>query len=73
LQGLKNALKSGGLAEISAKVEELRRVVQDAGATVYQQAAAQRTQQQTRQDTPQPGAAQQEQKTVDAEYETVDG
>jgi hypothetical protein len=33
----------------------------------------QRTQQQTRQDTPQPGAAQQEQKTVDAEYETVDG
>jgi molecular chaperone DnaK len=73
LQGLKNALKSGGLAEIRAKVEELRRVVQDAGATVYQQAAAQRTQQQTRQDTPQPGAAQQEQKTVDAEYETVDG
>jgi molecular chaperone DnaK len=73
LQGLKNALKSGGLAEISAKVEELRRVVQEAGTTVYQQAAAQRTQQQTRQDTPQPGAAQQEQKTVDAEYETVDG
>jgi molecular chaperone DnaK len=73
LQGLKNALKSGGLAEISAKVEELRRVVQDAGTTVYQQAASQRTQQQPSQEAPPPGEAQQEQKTVDAEYETVDG
>jgi molecular chaperone DnaK len=72
LQGLKNALKSGGLAEISAKVEELRRVVQEAGTTVYQQAASQRTQQQTSQEAPPPGDAQQEQKTVDAEYETVD-
>jgi len=72
LQGLKNALKSGGLAEISAKVEELRRVVQEAGATVYQQATSQRDQQQTRQDAPPPGEAQQKQKTVDAEYTTVD-
>ena len=72
LQGLKNALKSGGLAEISAKVEELRRVVQEAGATVYQQATSQRTQQQTSQEAPSPGEAQQEHKTVDAEYKTVD-
>ncbi len=72
LQGLKNALKSGGLAEISAKVEELRRVVQEAGATVYQQATSQRAQQQTCQDAPPPEEAQQEQKTVDAEYTTVD-
>jgi molecular chaperone DnaK len=72
LQGLKDALKSGGLAEISAKVEELRRVVQEAGATVYQQAASQRAQQQTSQEAPPPGEAQQEKKTVDAEYTTVD-
>jgi molecular chaperone DnaK len=72
LQGLKDALKSGGLAEISAKVEELRRVVQEAGATVYQQAASQRVQQQTSQEAPPPGEAQQRQKTVDAEYKTVD-
>ena len=70
LQGLKDALKSGGLAEISAKVEELRRIIQEAGATVYQQATSQRTQQQTSQEAPPPGEAQQ--KTVDAEYKTVD-
>jgi len=72
LQGLKDALKSGGLAEISAKVEELRRVVQEAGATVYQQAASQRAQQQTSQEAPPPGEAQQEKKTIDAEYTTVE-
>jgi molecular chaperone DnaK len=70
LQGLKDAVKSGGLAEISAKVEELRRIIQEAGATVYQQATSQRTQQQTSQEAPPPGEAQQ--KTVDAEYKTVD-
>lgn len=72
LQGLKDALKSGGLSEISAKVEELQRVVQEAGATVYQQAASQRAQQQTSREAPPPGEAQQKQKTVDAEYTTVD-
>jgi molecular chaperone DnaK len=73
LQGLKNALPSGGLAEISAKVEELRRVVQEAGATVYQQASSQRTQQQqARREATPTGDAQQTQKTVDAEYTTVD-
>ena len=72
LQGLKDALKSGGLSEISAKVEELQRVVQEAGATVYQQAASQRAQQQTSREAPPPGEAQQKRKTVDAEYTTVD-
>jgi molecular chaperone DnaK len=72
LLGLKNALQSGGLAEISAKVEELRREVQEAGATVYQQATSQRTQQQTSREATPPGEAQQEQKTVDAEYTTAD-
>ena len=72
LQGLKDALKSGGLAEISAKVEELRRVVQEAGATVYQQTASQKPQQQASQEAPPSGEEQQEKKTVEAEYKVVD-
>jgi len=72
LQGLKDALKSGGLAEISAKVEELRRVVQEAGAAVYQQAASQRSQQQASQEAPPSGEEQQGKRTVEAEYKVVD-
>ena len=72
LQGLKDALKSGGLAEISAKVEELRRVIQEAGAAVYQQAASQRSQQQASQEAPPSGEEQQGKKTVEAEYKVVD-
>jgi molecular chaperone DnaK len=72
LQGLRDALKAGGLAEISAKVEELRRVVQEAGATVYQQAASQRTQQQANQEAPPPEDEHQDKKTVEAEYKVVD-
>jgi len=72
IQGLKDSLKSGGLAEISAKVEELKRLAQEAGATVYQQAASQRAQQQARQETSTPKEEQQGKKTVDAEYKVVD-
>jgi molecular chaperone DnaK len=72
LQGLKDALKAGGLAEISAKVEELRRIVQEAGATVYQQAASQRAQQQASQEAQPPEEEQQGKKTVEAEYKVVD-
>jgi molecular chaperone DnaK len=72
LQGLKGALKAGGLAEISAKVEELRRVVQEAGATVYQQAESQRVQQQASQEAPPPEDEHQDKKTVEAEYKVVD-
>jgi molecular chaperone DnaK len=73
LQALKDAAKTGGLAEISAKVEELRRLVQEAGAAVYQQAAAQRApQQQASQEASQPEEGQQGKKTVDAEYKVVD-
>lgn len=72
LQGLKGALKAGGLAEISAKVEELRRVVQEAGATVYQQAESQRAQQQASQEAPPSEDEHQDKKTVEAEYKVVD-
>jgi molecular chaperone DnaK len=72
LQGLKDALKAGGLAEISAKVEELRRIVQEAGATVYQQAASQRAQQQASQEAQAPEEEQQGKKTVEADFKVVD-
>ena len=72
LQGLKDALKSGGLAEISAKVEDLRRVVQEAGATVYQQTGSQRTQQQASQEAPPSEDEPQDKKTVEAEFKVVD-
>ena len=72
LEALKDAQKTGGLAEIGTKVEELRRLVQEAGATVYQQAASQRAQQQANQEAPSPEEEQQEKKTVEAEYKVVD-
>ena len=72
IQGLKDTLKAGGLAEITAKVEELKRLAQEMGASVYQQAEAQKTQQQTSQQTPPPTEEQQGKKTVDAEYKVVD-
>ena len=72
LQSLKGALKTGGLAEISSKVEELRRVVQEAGATIYQQAASQRAQETASQEAPPPREEQREKKTVEAEYRVVD-
>jgi len=73
LQVLKDALKTGGLAELGAKVEELKRVVQEAGAAVYQQAAAQRApQQQSSQEASRPEEGQQGKKTVDAEFKVVD-
>ena len=72
LQSLKGALKTGGLAEISSKVEELRRVVQEAGTTIYQQAASQRAQEKESQEAPPPAEEQREKKTVEAEYRVVD-
>jgi molecular chaperone DnaK len=74
LQALKDSAKTGGLAEISAKVEELRRLVQEAGAAVYQQAGAQRApqQQEAGQESPQHEESQQGKKTVEAEYKVVD-
>jgi len=74
VEALKETLKTGGTAEINAKSEELRNVVQEAGAAVYQQAAAQQAQQQAAQQPPPPegGEQQQEKKTVEAEYKVVD-
>jgi len=74
VDALKEALNTGDTAEINAKIEELRKVVQEAGAAVYQQAAAQQAQEQA-QAGPQPGPQPEEEqgkKTVDAEYKIVD-
>jgi molecular chaperone DnaK len=72
IQSLKGSLSTGGLAEISSKVEELRSAVQEAGATVYQQAASQREQEKANQEAPQPEDEQRGKKTVEAEYKVVD-
>jgi len=74
LEALKSAVKDGSIAEIKAKMEEHQKVVQEAGASVYQQAQAQQAQQaQQQQGTQQPGGDQEQgKKTVDADYKVVD-
>jgi len=73
VEALKEALKTGGTTDINSKIEELRKVVQEAGAAVYQQAAAQHAQQQQQaHETQPPQGDEQEKKTVDAEYKVVD-
>jgi molecular chaperone DnaK len=72
IQGLKDSLKSGGLAEISSKVEELKNLAQKVGETIYQKAASQKAQQQASQEAPPREEEQQGKKTVDAEYKVMD-
>ncbi|UCH56847.1 MAG: molecular chaperone DnaK, partial [Candidatus Bathyarchaeota archaeon] len=71
VEALKEALKTDSTAEINSKIEELRKVVQEAGASVYQQAAAQQQAQAGPQQTPPPDE-EPGKKTVDAEYKVVD-
>jgi molecular chaperone DnaK len=74
-EALKKAMESGSTAEINTKIEELRKVVQEAGASVYQQAAEQQAQQQAQAEAGQqapPTGDDQGKKTVDAEYKVVD-
>jgi len=72
IQGLKDTLKAGGLAEITAKVEQLKSLAQKAGEAIYQQAASQKAQQQASQETPSSEGEQPGKKTVDAEYKVMD-
>jgi molecular chaperone DnaK len=74
LEALKSAVKDGSIAEIKAKLEEHQKVVQEAGAAIYQQAQAQQAQQTQEQQGTQPPGGDQEQgkKTVDADYKVVD-
>ena len=71
IQGLKDGIKGGGLAEISAKVQELKRLLEEAGKTTFEQPAAQNAQQQqTSQEAP-PAGEEQGKKTVEADYKVV--
>ena len=72
LESLKNSVKDGSITNIRANMEELEKVVQEAGAEVYKQAQAQQAQQGPQ--TPPPGQQQDDpgKKTVDAEYKVVD-
>lgn len=71
LEALKTAVKEGSMADIKAKMENLEKVVQEAGAQVYQQQAQQQAQQS--QAPPPPGQEQEQgKKTVDADYKVVD-
>jgi molecular chaperone DnaK len=71
IQGLKDGIKGGGLAEISAKVEELKRLLEEAGKTVYEQAASQNAQQQQPSQEAPPAGEQQQGKTVEADYKVA--
>jgi len=68
-------IESGTTADINAKIEELRKIVQAAGASVYQQAAEEQAQQQAQAEAGQqapPSGDDPGKKTVDAEYKVVD-
>ncbi len=71
IQGLKDGIKGGGLAEISAKVEELKRLLQEAGKTAYEQTASQNAQQQQASQEVPPAEEEQQGKTVEAAYKEV--
>jgi molecular chaperone DnaK len=71
LEALKTAVKEGSTAEIKAKMDEMQKVAQEMGASLYQQAGDQAPQ-----DGPQQGPQPEEQdkgkKTVEADYKVVD-
>jgi len=71
LESLKNKTQDGSIADIKESIEELQQVVQQAGASIYQQTADQ--QEAGPQSSP-PGSQQEEndKKTVDADYKVVD-
>jgi molecular chaperone DnaK len=66
---LKDALQKGDIADIKSKLEELRKVIQEVGAAVYQQAQAQ---QQAAGSTSEEKKEEKKEKVVDADYEVVD-
>ena len=69
---LKEALSGKDLEEINRKIEALRKVLQEAGAAVYQQAAQQYAQQQAQQQKGPSAQGPEEKKTVEADYKVVD-
>jgi len=72
LDTLKTAVKSDNLNDIKSKMEELTKVVQEAGAEIYKQTAAEQQKQQAGTQPPPEEQKEQGTKTVDAEYKVVD-
>ena len=74
LEALKTAVKEGSTAEIKAKMDEMQKVAQEMGASLYQQAGDEAAA--GGPGGPQPGAQPEEQdqgkKTVEADYKVVD-
>jgi molecular chaperone DnaK len=72
LEALKNYVKDGSIADIKQSMEELQQVVQQAGASIYQQTPT--DQASAGAQTPPPSSQQYEEgkKTVDADYKVVD-
>ncbi|MBD3172621.1 Hsp70 family protein, partial [Candidatus Bathyarchaeota archaeon] len=73
LEELKSAVEADDITEIRAKMEELQKVSQEAGASIYQQ-SAEAQQAAGEPEAPPPGGQEQEsgKKTVDADYRVVD-
>jgi molecular chaperone DnaK len=75
LESMKTAVKDGSIAEIKSKMDELQKVAQEAGASIYQQ-SAEAQQAASGSQTPPTGQDQNDQssraKTVDADYRVVD-
>lgn len=72
LDELKEILKTGTVSDINVKIETLRKIVQNAGASVYQQAATQQAQRQAQSTENTAEDLKSDKKVVDAEYEMVD-
>ncbi|MBN1682298.1 molecular chaperone DnaK [Candidatus Bathyarchaeota archaeon] len=72
LDALKNSVKTDDLSDIKTKMEDLTKIVQEAGAEIYKQTAAEQ-QAKEQASAPQPDAQKdQGAKTVDAEFKVVD-
>lgn len=71
LEALKTAVKEGSTAEIKAKMDDMQKVAQEMGASLYQQAGDQAPQDGPQQG-PQPEEQDQGKKTVEADYKVVE-
>ncbi len=71
LEALKTATKDGSTAEIKSKMDELQKVAQEMGASLYQQAGDQ-VPPGSPQQGPQPEQRDQGKKTVEADYKVVE-
>ena len=72
IEDLRKALAEKELEEIKAKMEVLSKVIQEVGASVYQQAAQQQAAQQQQAAPKQESESEEKSKVVDAEYRVVD-